>query len=282
MMAMRDPLDYHPAQIGIFYKWGYSWPVNRRIIYNRASVNQTTGLPLNPTKWVVSWNGANWNGPAIAPQTADVVDGYGTSGPTGTLPFIMNREGLSRIMGIGALADGPFPEHYEPWETPLNANILTNGAGPLTDPVVFNYGKLYADTPAERSTYPIICTTYRLTEHWHGGGFTRNCPTQCELMPEPFLEMSEELAAIKGISNGDNVLVTSIRGSITLKACVTKRFKPFIIDGNEIHEVGLPWHWGWAGTCSGASANVLTPFIGDVNTRIPETKVFLVDIALAP
>jgi formate dehydrogenase major subunit len=97
-------------------------------------------------------------------------------------------------------------------------------------------------------------------------------------MPEPFIEMSEELAAIKGISNGDNVLVTSARGSITVKACVTKRWKPFTIDGNTIHEVGLPWHWGWAALCSGESANVLTPYIGDANTRIPETKVFLVDI----
>jgi formate dehydrogenase major subunit len=190
----------------------------------------------------------------------------------------MREEGVARLMSVKTgMADGPLPEHWEPKETPLTTNPLTNGAGPLSSPYAYAYpGRTYA--AAGDPNFPIIATTYRLTEHWHGGGLTRNCPTQCELMPEPFIEMSEELAAIKGISNGDNVLVTSARGSITVKACVTKRWKPFAIDGNTIHEVGLPWHWGWAALCSGESANVLTPFIGDANTRIPETKVFLVDI----
>ena len=369
-MRNRDPIDYHPYQIGIYHKWGYSWPVNRRIIYNRAAVYQSTsgskimGQPLNPSKPVVWWDSGyrnvfdsgtatsgsgpspstltdtskawgtltgkrvfisagtgsgqerlissntattltvstawvtnpaagsqytimdkkwNWdyNNVAKNPLTNpnDVIDGFGVNSPAVTLPYIMNREGVAKLMGIKALADGPFPEHYEPWESPLSSNPLTNGAGPLSDPVVWNYYKTYATSGDPN--YPYVCTTYRLTEHWHGGGFTRNCPTQCQLMPEPFIEISEELAAIKGISNGDNVLVTSARGSITLKACVTKRFKPFVIDGNTVHQVGMPWHWGWKGVCSGASANVLTPFIGDVSTRIPETKVFLVDIQAA-
>ena len=227
-------------------------------------------------KWNWDYNNVAKN-PLTNPN--DVIDGFGVNSPAVTLPYIMNREGVAKLMGIKALADGPFPEHYEPWESPLSSNPLTNGAGPLSDPVVWNYYKTYATSGDPN--YPYVCTTYRLTEHWHGGGFTRNCPTQCQLMPEPFIEISEELAAIKGISNGDNVLVTSARGSITLKACVTKRFKPFVIDGNTVHQVGMPWHWGWKGVCSGASANVLTPFIGDVSTRIPETKVFLVDIQAA-
>jgi formate dehydrogenase major subunit len=283
----RDPIDYHPSQIGIHHKWGYSWPVNRRIIYNRASVYQSgpnIGLPLAGTasgsKWVVWWTGANWNGGCTGTDVNDVVDGFGTAGPQTWLPYIMLPEGVAHLMGIKALADGPFPEHWEPKETPLTTNPLTSGVGPLISPYAYAYpGALYA-APGS-STYPIVCTTYRLTEHWHGGGCTRNCPTQCEMMPEPFIELSEELAAIKGINNGDNVLVTSIRGSITVKACVTKRFKPFVIDGQTVHQVGMPWHWGWAGLCDGASANVLTPYIGDANTRIPETKVFLVNIAKA-
>jgi formate dehydrogenase major subunit len=159
----------------------------------------------------------------------------------------------------------------------------------LTNPSAYAYpGAVYA--AAGDPNYPIIATTYRLTEHWHGGGCTRNTPTQCELMPEPFIEISEELAAIKGITNGSDVEVYSARNPVTpviLKACVTKRFKPFqiwdplISDYKTIHEVGMPWHWGFAGMCSGASANVLTPFIGDANTRIPETKVFLVNIQAA-
>ncbi|MBM4137215.1 MAG: hypothetical protein FJ241_10360 [Nitrospira sp.] len=372
-MKNRDPIDYHPYGIGIYHKWGYSWPVNRRIIYNRAAVYQSTsgskimGQPLNPNKPVVWWDTGysnsldsgtaesgtantltdndkawtanqwagkrvyisagtgsgqertissntgntltvssnwvinpdatsvytisdakwNWNYNNLSknPNTYpnDVVDGFSTSGPTTWLPYIMREEGLARLMGRGTgLADGPMPEHWEPWETPLDSNILTAGAGPLVSPYVFNYGKTYADTPAERDLYPIVCTTYRLTEHWHGGGFTRNCPTQVEAQPEPFIEISEELAAEKGIANGDNVDVSSVRGTITVKACVTKRFKPFIIDGNMIHQVGLPWHWGWASTSPGESANMLTPYIGDTNTRIPETKVFLVNIAKAP
>jgi formate dehydrogenase major subunit len=158
---------------------------------------------------------------------------------------------------------------------------LTGGAGPLGSPYlaaqITEYGATYA-VPGD-TNYPIVCTTYRLTEHWHGGGFTRNCPTQYEAQPEPFIEMSEELAAEKDINPGDLVVVSSIRGSITVKACVTKRWKPYNIDGRIIHEVGIPWHWGWAGMAPGESANILTPFIGDANTRIPETKAFLVNIA---
>lgn len=293
-MRNRTAVDYHPAQIGIYHLWGYSWPVNRRIIYNRASVyntigpsGQAVGTPLNPTKWVVWFDGVNrggsmWHGgcPDYPTHANDVVDGFGVAGPTTWLPYIMNAEGVAKLMGGKGLLEGPFPEHYEPKETPLMANILTNGAGPLTNPQAYAYpGATYA-APGDPD-YPIIATTYRCTEHWHGGGCTRNCPTQCELMPEPFVEMSEELAAAKGISNGDLVIVSSARGSITLKACVTKRWKPFVIDGVTRHEVGMLWHWGFAGLCSGESANMLTPYIGDANTRIPETKVFLVDIAKA-
>ena len=290
-MKNRRPIDDHPQQIGIYRNWGYSWPVNRRIIYNRASVYQSTsgskimGQPLNPSKQVVNWNpaGPNWNGGCGAGQANDVVDGYGTAGPTTWLPFIMLPEGVARLFGRG-LVDGPFPEHWEPKETPFTSNPM--GTSQLSSPYSYSYpGALYA--AAGSSTYPIVCTTFRLTEHWHGGGFTRNCPTQVEMMPEPFLEMSEELAANPGgilggtVNSGDLVIVTSARGSITLKACVTKRWKPFVINGNTIHEVGLPWHWGWASLAPGATANVLTPFIGDANTRIPETKVFMVSILKA-
>ncbi len=107
---------------------------------------------------------------------------------------------------------------------------------------------------------------------------TRNLPGLCQLMPEPFVEISEELALLKGIQNGSRVIVSSVRGSIIVKACVTKRFKPFMINGRQVHQVGLPWHWGFAGLRPGASANVLTPHIGDANTRIPEYKAFLVNI----
>jgi formate dehydrogenase major subunit len=280
-MRNRRNIDDHPKKIGIFRDWGYSWPVNRRIIYNRASVYQSgpnMGLPLNPDKPVVWWNpaGPNWDGGCAAGQANDVVDGFGTAGPQTYLPFIMLPEGVARLFGRG-LADGPFPEHWEPKETPFTTNPLLTSQ--LSSPYLTGqagYTATYA-TPGD-PTYPIVCTTYRLTEHWHGGGFTRNCPTQGEAQPEPFVEMSEELASLKGIANGAMVTVTSARGSINLKACVTKRWKPFSINGMTVHEVGIPWHWGWAGMFPGATANFLTPFIGDANTRIPETKVFMVDV----
>jgi formate dehydrogenase major subunit len=184
-MALRDPIDYHPAQIGIYHKWGYAWPVNRRIIYNRASVDQVTGAPLNPKKWVVWWNNtifpsgadnaSKWNGGCTGSQVNDVVDGYATNSPTTTLPFIMNEEGLARLMGTvkpygTLLKDGPFPEHWEPKETPLEVNPLTGGDGttltgaPLISPYAYAYpGRSYA--VAGDPNYPIVCTTYRLTEH---------------------------------------------------------------------------------------------------------------------
>jgi formate dehydrogenase major subunit len=292
-MRNRDPIDYHPAKIGIHHKWAFSWPVNRRIIYNRAAVYQSgadIGKPLNPKKWVVWWNGSNWNGGCtVAGQVNDVVDGFGTAGPATWLPYIMREEGVARLMGRGTgLSDGPLPEHWEPKETPLTANPLTGGTGPLSSPYAYAYtGALYA--AAGDPNYPIVCTTFRLTEHWHGGGFTRNCPTQYEAQPEPFVEMSEQLADELGIpKNLDGsytapfVTVSSIRGTIDLKACVTKRWRPYNIDGMTVHEVGIPWHWGWAGAAPGATANFLTPFIGDANTRIPETKVFLVNITYTP
>jgi len=289
-MANRDKVETHPANIGIYANWGYSWPVNRRIIYNRASVYQNNlpgsggmGKPLNSAKWVVEWTGLVWK------AGGDVIDGFSANGPDTILPYIMNEEGVARLMAIvkpygTALVDGPFPEHWEPKETPLTANPLTNGAGPLSNPSAYAYpGAVYA--AAGSSTYPIVCTTYRLSEHWHGGGMTRNLPGLAELMPEPFVEMSEELAAAKSIVNGDDVVVSSARGNITLKACVTKRFQPFVIDGQTIHQVGMPWHWGYTSSltppCIGASANSITPFIGDANTRIPEYKAFLVNIAKA-
>ncbi len=289
-MANRDPRDLgtggviHPAGIGIYSKWGYSWPLNRRIVYNRASVYQkgpNEGVPLAPEKWVVKWiwDSSNPKG-GYYQAGGDVVDGYALDRPSAYYPFIMRNDGVGRLMAIRALAEGPFPEHYEPKETPLTANLLTSGKGPLVDPCVYVYpGTVFAQPGDTR--YPIVATTYRLAEHMHGGGLTRNLPWLSQLMPEAFVEMSEELALLKGIQNGNTVIISSARGSITVKACVTKRFKPFTINGKQVHQVGLPWHWGFAGLSPGASANILTPHIGDANTRIPEYKAFLVNIKKA-
>jgi formate dehydrogenase major subunit len=138
--------------------------------------------------------------------------------------------------------------------------------------------------PSEQGTvdkYPIVCSTYRISEHWQGGQMTRNCSWLIEMQPEPFCEMSEELAADKGISNGDRVIVESARGEVNVVALVTKRFKPFKMNGSIVHQVGVIWHWGYTGLSTGDSANVLTPHVGDANTMIPEYKAFLVEVRKA-
>ena len=126
--------------------------------------------------------------------------------------------------------------------------------------------------------FPIVGTTYRVVEHWQAGQMTRHLTRLVELMPNLFIEMSKELAAEKGIKNGDKVRVSSARGSISAYAVVTPRFKPFKVKGKPVHEIGIPWHWGYSGLATGDSANTLTPNVGDANTMIPEYKAFLCNV----
>ncbi|NWF75151.1 MAG: molybdopterin-dependent oxidoreductase [Nitrospirae bacterium] len=277
----------------LYSYWSWCWPVNRRIVYNRASMylsdkDLTTlaGDPLAPQKYVVKWD------PAASTFRGDVIDGGGNPGPgTWPYPFIMLKDGHGHLFGGWTLSDGPFPWHYEPAESPIAypswlGTYRMNPTVHLYDPgnVATNFAEHGDDE------YNIFATSYRITEHYHTGTMTRNIPILIELQPEPFVEISEELAAdttgtlVKNsdtngpISNGDDVIVTSARGSITVKACVTKRFKPFRVNGTIVHQVGIIWHWGFMGLSTGDSGNILTPYIGDANTRIPESKCFRVNI----
>jgi formate dehydrogenase major subunit len=262
--------DY--KNIGLYSYWSWCWPINRRIVYNRASTIQATGVPLAPNKYVITWNGTAWKG--------DQWDGG--AGPGLALPFIMNKDGLGHLFGGWTVAEGPFPWHYEPAESPI---AYPSWLGTYRmNPMVHLYAGAVFDSHLS-PTHNIFATSYRVTEHWHTGAMTRNIPILNELQPEPFVEMSEELAADTTaipsgpIANGDLVTITSARGSIQVKACVTKRFKPFEVEGTTVHQVGLIWHWGYMGLSKGDSANILTPYIGDANTRIPESKCFRVSIA---
>ncbi len=260
----RDNTDYHPAGIGLYSKWAWCWPLNRRIIYNRASVD-LDGNPWDPEDFVIRWNGSKWEG--------DVPDGgWPPMNMDNTrYPFIMKPEGFAHIFGPGR-ADGPFPEHYEPLESPIKNPL----SGTQNDPAIKVWRPDQIADPAE---YPIVATTYRVTEHWQAGQMTRNLPWLVELMPNLFVEMSEELAAKKGISNGDKVVIESVRGKIEAIAVVTKRFKPFNLNGKVVHQIGIPWHWGYKGLSTGDITNVLTPHVGDANTMIPEYKAFLVKVS---
>jgi formate dehydrogenase major subunit len=192
----------------------------------------------------------------------------------------MTKDGFGHVFGGWTVAEGPFPWHYEPAESPIDYPTWL-GAYRMNPTVHFYTGSVFAPHKVGGvldTEFDIFATSYRLTEHWHTGAMTRNLPGANELQPEPFVEMSEELAAIRGIANGEPVNVASARGTIQLKACVTKRFKPFQVEGTTVHQVGIIWHWGYMGLSTGDSGNVLTPFIGDANTRIPESKCFRVRI----
>jgi formate dehydrogenase major subunit len=280
-MARRDKTD--PSGIGLYPNWSWAWPVNRRIIYNRASLDPT-GKPWNPKKAVVEFVGEVKEGKYVSQKwKGDVPDGpwYPLKNPDGTaredgkLPFIMKPDGYASIFGPG-LKDGPFPEHYEPLECPVEKNLFS---AQLVNPVAVTYktDKDVSHTCDPR--FPFVGTTYRVTEHWQTGVLTRWLPWLIEAQPQIFVEMSEELAKLRGIKNGERVTVESARGSLDAVAIVTKRFKPFKIHDQEIHEIGLPWHYGWIWPPEGGeSANLLTASVGDPNTRIPESKAFMVNV----
>lgn len=267
----EDPIGLHP-------NWSWCWPVNRRIIYNRASVD-LNGVPWDKEHYVIKWNAdtRKWEG--------DVPDGgWPPMNEEGTRkPFIMKPEGVARIFGMGA-ADGPLPEHYEPMESPLQYGHAFSSQ--KNTPAVYIY-KGESENFASPENYPIVATTYRVTEHWQAGAMTRSLPWLVELVPDLFIEMSYELAQEKDIKHGDIVEIYNDRGRIRAYALLTHRFKPFHLktkrpDGQfveqVVHEIGIPWHWGFVGRATGCSANCLTPHVGDCNTRIPEFKAFLVDV----
>jgi formate dehydrogenase major subunit len=274
-MAARRSQEDAPNKIGLYPKFSWCWPVNRRIIYNRASVD-LKGEPWDKKDWVIRWNGERWIG--------DVPDGgwpplgsLEKPNPKSKWAFIMRKHGHAQIFGPGR-ADGPFPEHYEPLECPVEKNLMSEQRMNPTAPV---YGTKEDEFATCDPRYPIVGTTYRVTEHWQTGVMTRPQPWLLETQPQVFVEMSEELAKLKGIKNGERVLASSARGSLECTAIVTKRFKSFKVGGGTVHQVGFPWCFGWRWPESGTeeSANLLTPATGDPNTRIPETKAFMVNVS---
>ena len=268
LMARRDNSD--PTGIGQTINWAFAWPANRRVLYNRASCDPA-GRPFNPDRKLIAWNGSNWGG-------ADIPDFKVDEDPAqGMGPFIMNPEGVARFFARNQMAEGPFPEHYEPFETPLAHNplnpqqplALNNPAARVFDDDRKAFGK------ADR--YPHAATTYRLTEHFHY--WTKHVRLNAIIQPEQFVEIGEALGRQLGISTGDRVKVESNRGYIKAVAVVTKRLRMLQVDGKPLHHVGIPIHWGFKGVAKpGFLANTLTPFVGDANSQTPEFKSFLVRV----
>jgi formate dehydrogenase major subunit len=268
MAARRDTAD--PSGLGLYPGWGFSWPANRRILYNRASCDPS-GKPWDPKRKVIWWTGTKWAGNDVPDMRPDAKPEEGVS------PFIMNPEGVGRLFGIDRMSDGPFPEHYEPFESPTT-NAFHPKVGPNPAARLFKGDR---ESLGKVEEFPYAATTYRLTEHFHF--WTQHVRALAVVQPEPFVELGEALAQQKGIRNGDPVVVKSKRGRIVAKAVVTKRIRPLTINGKEVHTVGIPLHWGWSGLMKpGYLTNTLTPFVGDANVQTPEFKAFLVNVEKAP
>ncbi len=266
-MARRDNTD---SGFGNTPGWAWAWPANRRILYNRASADPS-GKAWDAKRTLLRWDGVKWGGADVPDFALDAAPGSGMN------PFIMNYEGVGRLFAARQLVDGPFPEHYEPMETPISTNPLHPNV--INSPAVrmFDYDRARLGTSAD---FPYVGTTYRLTEHFMF--WTKHSLLNAIAQPEQFIEMSEALAEEKGIKLGDMVKVSSKRGHIKARAVVTKRIKPLTSAGHKIHQIGIPLHWGHVGaTKPGFLANNLPVVVGDCNTQTPEYKAFLVNIEKA-
>jgi formate dehydrogenase major subunit len=262
-MARRDNTD--PDATGAYPNWAFSWPANRRILYNRASAD-LDGNAWDPERKLIEWDGEKWSG-------YDVPDIPPTANPRDVGPFIMNPEGQSRLFTRGMMRDGPFPAHYEPFETPV-VNVVAPAIRGNPVARVFESDR---ETFGDAEEFPYAATSYRLTEHFHY--WTKHVWVNAVLQPEFFVEISEELAQDRGIEKGGWCRVWNKRGSVQAKAVVTKRIQPLICDGKPVHIVGIPLHWGFTGAAkNGMGPNSLTPFVGDANIETPEFKAFLVNI----
>jgi formate dehydrogenase major subunit len=278
-----DPADY------MNHNWGFAWPANRRILYNRASAD-AAGKPWSEKKKLIWWDA---NAPGAAPDKkgrwvgTDVPD-FGLfmapdapkakEGPLkgigGTDAFIMRTDGKGGL--LASVLDGAFPEHYEPFESPTKNLLSKVDHNPVAK--YWDLGDLNKlGTPDK---YPYVLTTYRLTEH-HAAGMSRHVPWLSELFYGHFAEIGPEMAQQLGIANGQMITVETPRGAIKVRAMVTERIKPFVIDGKKVYQVGIPWHWGWQGSMRSARGDItndLVASLGDPTTFIQESKALLCNV----
>jgi formate dehydrogenase major subunit len=277
----RDRVPDGPNGPGTHLGWAFSWPGNRRILYNRASADPR-GNPWSERKAYVRWDTAQgrWIGPDQIDFPVDKPPAYvpdwserphGMAAIDGGSPFMMNADGKAWLFAPSGLKDAPLPAHYEPVESPVRNPLY----GQQDNPAVKKWPRpdnQYHDPGDPR--FPYVITTYRLTEHHAGGIPTRMVPWTAELQPEGFCEIPPELAREKNIESLDWVVISTLRGEIEAKALVTERLRPLEIDGRSVYQIGLPWHFGWHGYATGDVVNTLSAIVGDPNTSIHEAKAF--------
>ncbi len=261
--------------------WGFAWPADRRILYNRASA-RPDGRPWSERKKLVWWDAQKkeWTGNDVpdfgktkAPDYQPPDDAHGDEALTGDSPFIMHPDGRGWIWVPDGLKDGPLPTHYEPLESLFENRVYPQQVNPAADKKV-RPDNVYATSPGDPK-YPCVLTTYRLTEHHTAGGMTRTLSHLAELQPELFCEISPELANEVGAHNGESVRITTPRGSIVARALVTPRMRPLLVQGRTVHHVGLPYHWGQRGLVKGDIVNDLLAISEEPNVKIFESKALV-------
>ncbi len=259
--------------------WGWAWPGNRRMLYNRASAD-SAGNPWSERKRYVWWDKdqQQWTGldepdfeRTKSPDYRPAENASGMDAISGDSPFILKPDGKGWLFAPGGAKDGPMPTHYEPVESPVRNGLYTQQENPT---VLLDAVPLNPLAAPEDPAYPIVATTYRLTEHYLSGPMSRFNSWLNELQPEMFVEMSPDLAAERGIAHGDWTIVTSRRGAIEARAMVTPRLRSLRIQGKIVHQIGLPIHFGWAGEVAGSQANDLTSILSDANVSMHEGKAF--------
>ena len=268
----------------VFPNWGWSWPANRRILYNRASADPS-GKPWSERKKYVWWDEeqSKWVGEDVPdfpltkdPETPAKPGASGMDAHSGTDPFIMIADGKGWLFAPHGLKDGPLPTHYEPFETPVRNELYEQQSNPTA--------KTFADTgdnplaPPGDPDFPVVMTTYRVTEHHVSGAMTRWLPWLAELQPEAFVELSPQLAAAKGIRNGGWVTVTSMRGEFEGRALVTPRIQQLQIQGKTVDQIGVPMHWSYMGVTKGDTPNDLTHLVLEPNVSIYEVKAITCNV----
>ena len=267
-------------------EWGWAWPMNRRVLYNRASADPD-GKPWSERKKLIWWDGNAWTGGDVpdfpvgtAPTYRPPPDAHAAEAIGGDEPFVMQADGRAWLHAPAGLLDGPMPTHYEPQESPVpNALYPAVRANPARQEFQRPDNR-YHPPPgsAGAAVFPFVFTTFRVTEHHTAGGMSRWTPYLNELMPEMFLEVSPELAALRGLRNGQWCHVVTARSAIEGRALVTERAKPLRVGGTTIHQIGVPWHWGSNGLSTGDAANELLSVALDPNVHIMETKAATCDI----
>lgn len=270
-----DPEDSAGHHLG----WAFAWPGNRRVLYNRASADPQ-GRPWSERKRLMEWDRAKerWHGadtldfepakpPSYEPNWTDRPAGMAAI--AGDAPFFLMPDGVAHLFVPSGLKDGPLPSHYEPVETPVANALYAQQRSPVAKVWERPENPLHAIADPD---YPHVLTTYRLTEHHTGGAPTRSVASTAALQPRGFIEISPELAAESGLATLDWATVATSRGRLSAQVLVTRRMRPLAINGQSLHQVGIPWHFGWEGLATGDLANVLTAVVGDANTGMHENK----------